>query len=47
MGTQAGAFIDSFQRWKSMPERKDTEAFKRASKFEKNLHAFIQSKLKL
>lgn len=41
MGTSAGGFLDSFNKWKALPERKDTEAFKKGSKFEKNLHILI------
>lgn len=43
MKTTAGGFIDSFNKWKSLPERHDTEAFKKGSKFEKNLALLIRN----
>lgn len=43
MLTTAGGFIDSFNKWKNMPERKDTETFKKGSKFEKNLSLLIRN----
>jgi hypothetical protein len=46
MHTTAGGFLDSFQKWKTLPERKDTEAFKKGSHFEKNLALLIRNQLK-
>ncbi len=46
MHTSAGGFIDSFNKWKAVPERKDNEAFKKGSKFEKNLGLLIRNALK-
>jgi alanyl-tRNA synthetase len=47
MNTQAGAFVDSFNKWKALPERKDTEAFKKGSKFERSLNFLFSNNLKL
>jgi len=47
MGTTAGGFMDSFNKWKALPEPKDTDAFKKGSKFEKKLNILINNKLKL
>ena len=47
MSTSAGSFIDSFARWKALPERRDNEQFQRASRFERNLRLLVQNTLKL
>jgi hypothetical protein len=41
MSTKAGAFINSFNNWKSIPERKDNELFKKANAFERKLLRLI------
>lgn len=46
MHTAAGAFIASFGTWKNLPERKDTEAFKKGTKFERNLSLLVRNNLK-
>lgn len=47
MSTTTGGFLDSFNKWKALPERKDTEAFKKGSTFEKNLRILFKNTTKL
>lgn len=47
MSTTAGAFIDSFNKWKALPEPKNIDELRKAAKFEKNLNILIHDKLKL
>jgi hypothetical protein len=46
MLTSAGTFLKSFEKWKNLPERNDTEAFKKGSKFEKSLNIFVRNTIK-
>jgi hypothetical protein len=46
MRTKTGQVVEAFVKWREMPERKNTEAYKRASKFKDGLSNFIQKQLK-
>ncbi len=41
MKTKTGKVVEAFIKWKQMPERKNTEAYKRANKFKDGLSKFV------
>jgi hypothetical protein len=44
--SKAGLVVIGFKKWQGLPERKDNEAFKKASRFEKGLSSFVDRTLK-
>ena len=46
MLSKAGLVVIGFKKWQGLPERKDNEAFKKASRFEKGLSSFVDRTLK-
>ena len=47
MATSTGAFIDSFTKWKALPEPKNLDSFRKGSRFEKSLSHLLHNKLKM
>jgi len=41
MRTKTGKVVEGFMKWKEMPERKNTEAYKKASRFKDGLSKFV------
>jgi len=44
--TRAGLYVLSFQKWKTVPEPKDSEMYKLGNAFEKKLAKLIDNRLK-
>ena len=44
--SKAGLVVMAFRRIQSLPEKRNNEAFKKATKFEKGLSVFVQRTLK-
>jgi len=44
--TRAGLYVLSFQKWKTVPEPKDSEMYKLGNAFEKKLARLIDNRLK-
>ena len=46
MMSKAGLVVVGFKKWQGLPERKDLEAYRKASRFEKGLSSFVDGTLK-
>lgn len=46
MKTKTGKIVEAFVKLKQLPERKNTEGYKRASKFKDGLTRFVENQLK-
>lgn len=46
LGTKFGAYVDSFNKWKGLPEPKDADRFRQGNAFERKLQKIFGKYLK-